>query len=389
MRVAFINSVLGFGSTGKIVELLASSHELDELVFFGRKKYEGYVCNYKFNDVFGITNHAIQTFIYDNHGFVNKNQTMNLVKQLKAFKPDLVHLHNLHGYYLNIEVLINALKELDVPVVYTLHDCWSFTGHCAHYDSIGCEQWKTLCKYCPQTLQYPWTFNKCNVSKNYLKKKQLFNNWNKLALVTPSLWLKKQIESSFLAQYPCYVINNGIDLNVFKPTNRKLNNKVKLLAVSSIWYKQKGLYDLVDFSKLLDDKYELTVVGLNKKQCKLFPSSVNTVTRTSNVQELVDLYGNADCFLNFTYSDTFPTVNLESLACGTPIITYDVGGSPEVIADGTGTIMKKGDYKQCYNLLENQILKQFDRIKCVEASKQYSLDNMATNYLNLYKELQK
>ncbi len=388
MKVAYINTVIGYGSVGKITELLASSSEIQAKVFYGRKNYHGKVSSYKFNNLYGNSVHAIKTFIFDSHGFENEAQTNILNKELKEYQPDLIHLHNLHGYYLNIETLFNCLKSLDVPIVMTLHDCWTFTGHCPHFDSINCQQWKTHCKNCQLYWDYPFSFNKYNVAKNYDKKRNVFTSVNKLTIVTPSYWLKKQVQASYLKNYECIVINNGIQLDVFNTDYlRKESDKVRLLAVSNVWTKTKGLDDLVKLARALPEKYELTIIGVNKNQKKKIPLNVRCIQRTSDAKELASYYCNSDVFINFTYQDTFPTVNIESLACGTPIITYNTGGSVELINDKTGVVIGKGDYLKVIELLNKGVLERLDRSICATIGKLYSLDNMVANYLLLYSKL--
>lgn len=388
MKVAFINTVIGYGSVGKITELLAKNEKIQSKAFYGRKEYKGSVDSFKFNNLMGNSIHAIKTFFFDSHCFENKKETELLIKELIEFSPDIVHLHNLHGYYLNIEILFKGLKSLNIPVVMTLHDCWTFTGHCPHFDSINCQQWKTHCEKCRLYSDYPFSFNKYNVYKNYDRKRVVFNSLKDLTIITPSLWLKHQVESSFLRNYKCIVINNGIQLDIFNTSYpRKQSDKIRLLAVSNVWTKTKGLDDLVELAKLLPNKYQLTVIGLTKRQIKLFPDNISCIERTADAQELAKYYCNSDVFINFTYQDTFPTVNIESLACGTPIITYNTGGSVELIEDTTGIVIDKGDYLSVLDILESDALYKLDREKCALSAKKYSLKNMVNNYISLYESL--
>ena len=384
MKVAFINTVAGFNATGRMCEDLANANGVEGKIFYGRKEYEGNVPSYKFNNLIGNSIHAISTFLLDNHAFVNKSQTLHLIENLKEFKPDIIHLHNLHGYYLDVEVLFKYLKQLDIPVILTLHDCWTMTGHCAHFDSIGCEQWKTCCKSCPISINYPPTFNKFNVEKNYNRKNKVFNSLDNLTIVCPSFWLASIVKESYLKEHDVRVINNGIDLSLFSCQNKATNRRVELLAVASVWTKNKGLYDLAEFSKLLDDRHHLTIVGITDKQQRLFPDTVTCLQRTNNRDELIELYNKADYFLNFTYEDTFPTVNIESLACGTPVITYNTGGSPEIIDNTSGIVIEKGNYKQVLTILESRAhLSSFD---CVNRARKFDKTTMINNYLDLYNE---
>ncbi len=385
MRVAYINTVVGYNATGRLCEDLASDSGIEGKIFYGRKGYQGKANALKFNNLLGNGIHVISTFLFDNHAYVNTLQTKRLIEELEKFNPDIIHLHNLHGYYLDVEVLFNYIKNNNKKVVWTFHDCWPITGHCAHYDGVSCDQWKTECKHCPILSNYPPTFNANNTTFNFRRKKNTFNGVKNMVLVSPSLWLANQLKQSYLSTYPIQVINNGIDLNQFCYKNKKESQMLELLAVASVWTKMKGLDDLVQLANLLPESMHLTVVGLTNKQINLFPNNVTCLQRTNNRDELIDLYNNSDYFLNFTYEDTFPTVNIEALACGLPIITYNTGGSPEIIDNKTGFIIDRGDYRQALSLLEKGNV--FNSDDCVNRSQQFNRDQMIQSYLKLYKKI--
>lgn len=389
MKVALINSVYGFGSTGKIVMNLCKMDDVLAKAFYGRKVSVDDGIAVKFNGFWGNVNQTIQTFILDNHGFSCRHATKKLVEHLKKFDPDIVHLHNLHGYYIHVGILFEYLKNADIKVIWTLHDCWSFTGHCPHFEAIGCNRWIDGCYACPLYRKYPFSFNKYNAKKNYQLKKEVFTSVLDMHIVVPSNWLKLQVQKSYLNKYPCTLINNGIDLKVFKYNNVPRKDKFTILAVSSMWYEEKGLKDLVAFSKMLDDDMELIVIGLNKKQSKMFGKNVSCVQRTNNVQELVNYYNEADVFVNFTYEDTFPTVNLEAMACGLPVFTYESGGSTEMIDEQCGRVITKYDIKQMYQMIYK--LKNaeifFNREIIADKMTKYDLKNMYDQYLELYKRI--
>lgn len=392
MKVALINSVYGFGSTGKIVMNLCSIDGVTARAYYGRKSKSIDENAIKFNNFFGNANQAVQTFIFDNHAFSCKRATYKLVKKLVDFAPDIIHLHNLHGYYIHAGVLFDYLKCHKVKVVWTLHDCWAFTGHCPHFEAINCYKWLTRCDNCPIYHKYPFSFNKHNASKNYELKKKVFTSLDsdQLYLVTPSKWLKEQVERSFLNKYRCIVINNGIDLSMFKycPFNQ-INDKFTILAVSSMWYEEKGLNDLVKLSHMINDEMKLIVIGLTKKQCDLFSKNTLCLQRTNDIRELVDYYNKADVFVNFTYEDTFPTVNLEAMACGLPVLTYKSGGSTEMVDDDCGCIVDKYDIDgmvdKLWKLKNREIL--FDRRLIANKMKQYDVNMMYMNYKQLYERV--
>jgi len=342
MKILQINSVCGIRSTGRICTDLAevleqNGHECK--IAYGREsvpeKYQKYAI--RIGSDFDVKMHALQSRLFDNSGFCSKRATEKFIEWVKEYNPDIIHLHNIHGYYINIEVLFNYLEEADKPVVWTLHDCWTFTGHCAHYSYVQCDKWKVGCNNCQQRKSYPSSFLFDHSRKNWLKKKALFTRVKNMTLVTPSKWLAGEVRQSFLNMYPVTVVPNGIDLNVFKPTPsnfRKKNNlegKKIVLGVASAWNPLKGLNDFVALSKILDENYKIVLVGVTAKQKKKLPKDILAIERTNNVKELAEIYTAADVFLNPTYQDTYPTVNIEAQACGTPVVTYRTGGSVESV----------------------------------------------------------
>ena len=395
MRVAFINSVVGFGSTGRICVDLASIPDIESRIYYGRKENHTDMDAFRMTTLFGNIQHAIQTFLFDKHGFCNGKETERMVENLIQFNPDIIHLHNLHGYYLNIDVLFAALKNLGKPVVWTLHDCWPVTGHCAYYDKVHCDQWKIKCESCRALSQYPPTWNQFNFKKNFFRKKSVFNRLdkNQMVLVTPSTWLKNEMMQSFLNQYTIRVIPNGIDLNVFKRTESSfreknhLEEKFVILGCASYWSAEKGLDDLKALSYLLSDQQHLIVVGIKDNQQNGFNKEKTTfVKRTNSIQELCELYSCADVFVNPTFQDNFPTVNLEAQACGTPVVTYNTGGSGESITEKTGVILDEKTPESILKSINDLSKYPLSSQDCMQNSIVYSKENMLNNYLNLYME---
>ena len=391
MRTAFINSVAGYGSTGRIVDQLAQMPGIEGRIYYGRKKNLAAADTVRFNGFTGNAVHAVRTFLLDGHGFANAKETEKLVEDLRSFAPDLVHLHNLHGYYLNIEVLFRYLRESGIPVIWTMHDCWAFTGHCAHYESTGCEQWKTECRDCPALNHYPVTFNGHHVTDNYRKKREVFISLpvSQLTIVTPSQWLKEQLAESFLKDYECVHIPNGIDLSRFQPQERVVDGVFRILAAAGKWYPEKGWNDLIRIAGMLGNNEQLIVAGVSAKQKKeLQAEHVLCIEHTDSIQELAELYSQADVLLNPTYEDTFPTVNIEAQACGCPVITYRTGGSPEMITEKTGIVVPRGDVHAMYmavqDLKEHRIL--LDRSEAVYNAQSYTKENMLAQYEALYRK---
>jgi glycosyltransferase involved in cell wall biosynthesis len=332
--------------------------------------------------------HIIQTRLFDNHGFASKSATTDLIQKIKDYKPDVIGLHNLHGYYLHVGVLFEFLKEYACPVVWTFHDCWPFTGHCTYFDSVACEKWKTECFNCPKTSYYPKSIFLDQSKRNFNDKKILFNSLTNLTIVTPSNWLANHVKNSFLSGQNVQVIHNGTDLNTFKPNDTKQDKLI--LGVASTWDKRKGLQDFIRLRQALPGDFSMVLIGLSKSQIGELPSGITGLERTESVEELASWYSKAQYFVNPTYQDNFPTTNIEALACGTPVITYNTGGSPEAIDEDTGVIVDKGDILGLERAIHELGLKdQKDlSVKCRErAEKYFNKDERYAEYLTLYQKL--
>lgn len=341
MKVLMINSVCGVGSTGRICTdiadmLISQGHECK--IAYGRgevpEKYRD--ISVRIGSTFKVYCNVLKSRLFDNEGFNAVGATKKLVRWIKEYDPDVIHLHNIHGYYLNVKILFDYLKTSGKKVIWTLHDCWAFTGHCTHFQVPHCDKWRTECEKCIRVKDYPKALIS-HAKRNYKRKKQTFCGVPNLTIVTPSKWLSGLVEQSFLSEYQTVVINNGIDLSVFKPTESDfrerfgLTDKKIILGVASVWEKRKGFNDFLELAKLIDDSYRIVLVGVNDKQLKMLPSSVIGIKRTNNVKELAEIYTAADVLFNPTYEDNYPTVNLEAQACGTPVITYPTGGSVESV----------------------------------------------------------
>lgn len=337
-RILFINSVCN-GSTGTICKnLYKAAEEAGHTccIAYGRGDAPDGFNTIKIGNQLDIYLHVLKARLFDASGFGSKKATKNLIKQIEEFKPDVIHLHNIHGYYINIEILFNYLKKHpEIKKIWTLHDCWTFTGHCSHYTYRKCNKWQTCCDGdCPNKKEYPKSWFS-NIKSNFNKKKEIFCGVENMILITPSEWLKNEVEKSYLKDYPIEVINNGVDTNLFKPTPSNIKqqygieDKKVILGVSSVWNKMKGLDTFIELSKELDNQYQIVLIGLNKKQIEQLPTNIIGISRTENVQELVKWYSAAALFFNPTLEDTYPTTNLEAIACGTPVITFNTGGSPE------------------------------------------------------------
>lgn len=365
MRVLFINAVCGTGSTGKICVDLAQKYENEGNIVkiaYGRTAYVPEKCKkyaVRIGNDFDVKLHALQTRMFDNHGFASKRATKKFLKWADEYKPELLWLHNLHGYYINIELLFKWIKNHpDMQVKWTLHDCWTFTGHCAYFTAVGCEKWKTHCYKCEQKKQYPTSLFFDRSYKNYETKKNLFTGVKNLEIITPSNWLANLVKQSFLKDYPVKVVYNKIDTNIFKPTTptdfRKrygLENKIIILGVANVWDKRKGLEDFIKLSKILDDNYKIVLVGLNKIQIKDMCSNILGLERTVNLERLAEIYSAADIFINLSKEETFGMTTIEALSCGTKVIVYKGTACEEVVGN------KGIAVEQDINAVRNAIIK--------------------------------
>lgn len=348
MKLIQINTTANWGSTGKIAEdigKIALENGWESWIAYGRGKPKSESNLIRIGNDFDMHFHGIQSRLFDNHGIASKKVTRQFISQIKNISPDIIHLHNIHGYYLNYPILFDYLKSWGGPVIWTLHDCWTFTGHCAYYDYIKCDKWQTKCYECPQQRSYPASFWKDRSQANYFDKKKSFLGCPNLTFVPVSNWLKRELSKSFLSEYNAITIHNGIDINLFHPIHNihSYSDKKIILGVASVWDKRKGLDEFIKLRKILSNDYEIILVGLSERQITTLPKGIKGLKRTESVEQLVSLYNRANVFVNPTLEDNFPTTNLEALACGTPVITYNTGGSPEAIDAETGAAVNYQD----------------------------------------------
>lgn len=400
-----INSVINTGSTGRIAEEIgqkAIAAGWQSYIAYGRENNRSSQSHkIRIGNDRDIRLHGLQTRVLDNHslGLSSRSATKKLIRQIEEIKPDIIHLHNLHGYYLNIEVLFNYLATKDIPIVWTLHDCWSFTGHCAYFDAVGCYKWKTECHSCPQTKTYPASLLVDRSRKNFLEKRELFNSVSNLTLVPVSNWLKDYIKESFLFEHNVKTIHNGISLENFKPSNDNIEIRKKygvskdeaiILGVASPWSKRKGFADFIELSSMIDSNTKIILVGLNDKEMKVLPPNIIGIKRTDSVEELAELYSMSNLFCNLTYEDNYPTTNLEAIACGTPTLTYRTGGSVESVTNETGFIVEQGDLKGVLKGIDvvRQKGKSHYTLLCRQRAEEYfNKDDRYQEYLELYEEI--
>ena len=334
--------------------------------------------------------HYAENRLFDREGLSSRRATRELVKQIQEIKPDIVQLHNIHDHWLNYRILFEYLNSTDIKVVWTFHDCWAITGHCFHFVTKGCDRWQTECHDCPLQREYPKT-SLDRSRKNFELKKRLFTSNPNLTIVGCSNWMADLVHMSFLKDKRIEVIHNGIDLNVFKPSGSKPNDGTfRVLAVSNVWNKEKGYYDILKLREHLPADYEIIIVGLTADQLKELPKGIKGIQRTQNVQEMVNLYSSADVLINPTYADTFPTINIEALACGTPVITYKTGGSPEIIDEKTGIVVEQGNLEGLTNAITSLRENPFDTKECRKrAEALFNKEERFKDYINLFEQLLK
>lgn len=380
-KIFLINVTCGFGSTGRIVTGIydeLTSRGFVCMAAYGRGDAPDGYNAYRIGSDLDVNLHGVFSRITDRHGFYSKAVTYALINKIKEFGPDIIHLHNLHGYYLNVEILFKFLRESGIKIIWTLHDCWTFTGHCTHFEFIGCRKWLTGCSNCEQKNEYPRSVLMDASKKNYAQKKNLFTGIKDLQIVTPSEWLKGKVQESYMKEYPVTVVPTGIDLNVFQDTASDLReqyglqNKYVILGAANPWRDRKGLEDFKKLSRLISDKYKIVMIGLKPAQIKELPESIIALERTDSIQEMAAWYSAADVYLNLTLEDTFPTTNIEALACGTPVITYKAGGSPESLTKDCGIVVARRDTNGVLAALDTMRLGEDRKAACIERARQYS-----------------
>lgn len=395
MKVLHINMTYDYGSTGRFIkyikeELEKEGHGCNVVCSFARGQKEGIL---ETQSSFVQKVEIVLGRILGNHGLNCYMQTHKALQFIKQYHPDVIHLHNLHGDYINFELLFKFIKKYDIPVIWKLPDCWSFTGHCAYYDYIQCDQWKKGCGKCPQLGQYPVSWIRDYSSEMLEKKKKAFSGVKRMILTPPSNWLKGQVEQSYLKQYKIVVVNNGTDTNNFKPVNDdkvrqiRSDGKIVVLGVVFGFDIRKGLDYFNFLAEKLPEHFKIILVGI-KDEKKYMNSRIQLIGRTESVSELAQYYSAADVFVNPTLEENFPSVNIEALSCGTPIVAFDTGGATEAFSPETGVIVKKGDKEE---LLKSVIYvgekKPFKSSDCVKRSKLFTKETMIQKYIELYNEV--
>ncbi|SFN78506.1 Glycosyltransferase involved in cell wall bisynthesis [Pseudobutyrivibrio sp. UC1225] len=393
MKVVQINAYEKTGSTGKICmainELLEANGDEGYILYVMGEKSDA-KRNIKYASNIEIYFQAFMAKLLGNYGFNSRLITSRLIKELDRITPDVVHLHNIHTHNANLKMLFSYLKKNGIKVVWTFHDCWAFTGYCTHFDGVGCDKWEHNCGKCPQANTYSWVFDKSALLQD--TKKDLYENYS-FSVVTPSEWLGEIVSKSFLSNNTISVINNGIDLNIFKPTNKEFRKKIGndkriVLGVSFNWNAKKGLDAFIELRNLLNSSYIIVLVGLSNDMASSLPEGIIPINKTNNQQELADIYSSADVYVNPTLEDTYPTVNMEAIACGTPVVTYATGGAPEILGGNCGVSVEKGNVSALKAAIEKVCDDhEYYEKACEVRAKDFNQMNAFKKYIDLYKAL--
>ncbi|MCR4591344.1 MAG: glycosyltransferase [Lachnospiraceae bacterium] len=399
-RVLFINTVAGKGSVGRLVTGLSSclkERGAETLIAYGRWDAPEGHDSYRIGSDLSVYLHGALSRITDRHGLYSAPATKALIRKTEEYDPDIIHLHNVHGYYVNYEILFDFLKNRysgrkGRRIIWTLHDCWSFTGHCVHFEYAGCDRWKSDCHDCPEKGQYPKSVLFDASRENYRDKKKSFTGVRDLTLVTPSEWLKSKVRESYLKEYPVKCVPTGIDLSRFRKRPSSIREKYGvgdrplLLGVANPWRERKGFDDFLKLSKTVGNEMRIAMIGLSPEQARTASSYVNIIPiiKTDSIEEMAEWYSESDIYVNLTYEDTFPTTNLEALSCGTPVITYRAGGSPESLTSSTGIIKEIGDITGVMDSVRKIL--QWDRSEtekaCFDQAAKYGAELRFNQYIN-------
>ena len=398
MKLVQINFSHNVGSTGKIAEQigeLAIARGWESYILSGRQINTSKLQSIRINNRLELLWHIFFTHFADMDGLCSYFATKRLVKQLKKLSPNIVHLHVIHESYINYPVLFKYLKEANIPVVWTFHDCWALTGHCPHFDYIGCDKWKTECHNCPCSKNYKKLEFFIRARYNHQLKKQYFASLDKLTIVPVSVWLEGLVRQSFLSSKNICTIKNGIDLQVFKPSPSNIRERLNamgsfvVMGCAGNWGKMKGEDDFIEIARRHPD-WRFIMVGIPQSKLYALPQNVHGVPFTNGQQELAEYYSIADVFVNPTYQDTYPTTNLEAIACGTPVITYNSGGSPETIDSHCGISVERGDI----DALDKAIIhiqklgkKYYSDACIIRAKEHFDKNQKYQEYLTLYSRL--
>lgn len=401
IKLLQINVDANNGSNGSIardIGSIALSKGWESYIAYGRRHIPSDSQLIRVGNDFDVKVHGLLTRLFDLHGLGSIAVTRRFIRKVKKIKPDIVHLHNIHGYFINYKILFEYLIKNDIPVVWTFHDCWPFTGHCGYFESYNCLKWRELCHSCPAAHSYPtsWFFDR---SKNSFElKKKLFTAPRELNVVTVSKWLKGLVDESFFGKYPVKVVYDGIDTDSFvhrESTLRQqydLEGKFILMSAAANWSNAKGWNDYIKLSEMLPEDCVIMLLGVTESQKAELPPKIIAVSRVEGKEKLAEYYSMADILLNLSYQETFGMTTAEAMACGTPGISYNRTACPELISPDTGLVVEAGDMEQILSAIAE--IRRNGKQYYAEACRQRVLDhfdfkkvNMA--YFDIYDEILK
>ena len=399
MKIVQINSTCGVGSTGKIclaVSELLSKENIENHILYsyldnGARPNAERLSSYTY-----VKLQALKAKVLGNNGFNSRGATKKMIAKLEEISPDVIHLHNIHSHDCDLKLLFGYLKGKNIKIFWTFHDCWAFTAYCHYFTMSQCDRWQTGCKGCPNIKRYSWTFDRSRYL--YELKRELFSSELDITVITPSEWLAGLVKKSFFGRYPVKVINNGIDLSLFKPSGVERDREVRarlgcegkylVMGCSFDWDSRKGLDVFKELSERLGDDFRILLVGTNENIDKALPKNIISVHRTKDQAELAELYSASDLFVNPTREENYPTVNMEAVACGTPVLTFNTGGSIEMLDSSVGAWVDTGDIDR----LEREIRrikedKPFSAETCVSHAKNFDMNERFREYIELYKNI--
>lgn len=395
-KLVQINTVCN-GSTGNIMGAIqkeAMAQGFETVSFYGRRKgYSDMPCE-KFGSWSSFWIHVIVNILFDMQGGASVYYTKKMVRRLREINPDIIHLHNMHGYYMNLPILFRYLnEEYSGKIFWTFHDCWPITGHCPYFVTAKCEKWKYECNQCANKKQYPISYGIDRSKNNYKWKKAVFSKLRELTIICPSKWVKQTVGQSFLKDKEAVVIPNGINQSIFYPRTETAvlekygipGDKKIILGVASIWEPRKGLHDFLALAKVLGNDYRIVLVGVNKKQKEMLPVNVIGILRTENQEELAQIYSRADVFINPSWEETFSLVTVEAMACGTPVIAMRSSAVQELVNEENGVLLEDNSTERYMEAIQYIECHKFKTEVVQNSVKNYTIDNMTRQIVKLYK----
>lgn len=401
IKILRITTEINRSSIGRTTEQIGKliiAEGWESYIAWGRTDGESKSYKIHIGGRFSVYSHVLLTRLFDMHGYGSYFATKRFVREVEKIKPDIIHLHDIHGYYINIKVLFNYLRESKIPVVWTHHDNWAFTGHCGSIPE-GCDKWKTKCHNCPCYKAYPHSWFIDGSSRNYLYKKNLFTSLKQIYNVGVSEWTCNELKNSFLNKYPIERIYNGVDTSIFKPNDTvsdyirkkyQLGDGVLLTAVATAWSKSKGTEDYFELRKIIDKKYTIVFVGAPQSLIDELPEGIIGIRRTDSMKELAMIYSASSIVLNLSKSESFGKTTVEGLACGIPGIVYDISASPELLDKETGVVVKYNNIDGVAAAIET--IMSWDRINTAKACRErvlqlFSIEKNWKKYIDLYKKI--